>query len=215
MCANREGASPFPYQERTRTMRQAWALAAAIAALLTIGACTDETGAGFAEPDADELKTHLTAEEFAASLADGVMPNIDWIGWNLEGRPIDRFALELRSNEEIVAEYREKGWRLPNGNYRPAGMMARSREESDLHRASKLVVRTLQPSTCPFVPCVAAPLAEAMYRDVAERMGIPYRFPAELVEEHGFTFTLAEYEEAREMLERDRLRARQRMGQVR
>ncbi|MYH48156.1 MAG: hypothetical protein F4151_01150 [Gammaproteobacteria bacterium] len=185
---------------------KAWTLtAAALAATLTLAGCAEGRPASFTEADAPQ--THLTDAEFAASLAAGWMPNIDWIEWNLEGRPLDRFPLELRTKEEIQSEYREKGWRLPNGNYRPAGRMVTSQEERDLHAASNLIIRSLQPLGCPFVPCRLPPSGEDRYRAAAERMGIPYWPVDEVVELAGHKFTPVQYDEAREQRERgDRMR---------
>lgn len=181
---------------------------AAFAATLTLAACTEDSPRRMIE--ANVPRTHLTDTEFADNLAAGRMPNIDWIGWNLEGRPLDRFPLELRTEEEIQAEYRERGRRLPNGNYLPPGLAVTTRGEADLQAAKELVVRTLQPPTCPFVPCVASPVGEEFIRSAAERMGLPYRFPVEHVEADGSRFTPAQYQEMRERSEGDRGKRRSR-----
>ena len=181
---------------------------AALAATLTLAGCAEDGPANMIEAAAPQ--THLTDAEFADSLAAGRMPNVDWIGWNLEGRPLDRFPLELRTKEEIQAEYRERGRRLPNGNYLPLGLAVTTREEADLQAAKELVVRNLQPPACPFFPCVASPTGEEYLREAAERMGLPYRFPVEHVEADAFPFTLADYQEMREWNEREQAERRRR-----
>ena len=145
---------------------------AALAATLTLAGCIEDAPESMIEADAPQ--THLTDAEFADSLAAGRMPNIDWIGWNLEGRPLDRFPLELRTKEELNVEYREKGRRLPSGNFLPPGMLAITRSEVELNKARLLIIRHLQPSTCPFVPCELSPHRESEYRETAEQMNLPY-----------------------------------------
>lgn len=147
-------------------MRHSWTLAAAAALSLTLSC--QEAGGGFtaAEVEIDEVKTHLTAAEFADKLAEGVMPNIDWITWNLEGRPRHIFPLELRTPEEIAVDLREKGVRLPNGNYQKlkfyhgGGPAAR-----ELTWARRQIIRSLQPPSCPFFPCENYPGWEAQIRE--------------------------------------------------
>ncbi len=177
---------------------------------LTAAACTED-GPAASMTEADASQTHLTDAEFAASLAAGRVPNIDWIGWNLEGRPLDRFPLELRTKEEIQAEYREKGRRMPDGSYSRLPHLVSTQSEGDLYAASNLIIRSLQPLDCPFVPCRLPPSGEDRYRAAAKRMGIPYRPVDAVVKLAGHEFTPAQYEEARERRERgDRMRERAR-----
>ena len=171
-------------------MRQAWNTRTPLAALavlaatltLTAVACTEDGPGAVAEPEADEPKTHLTAEEFAASLADGVMPDIDWVGWYRDGTSGDFFPLELRGVEEQRAESEAKGRRLPEGGYMPPGTYAMSMAEIDLHRARNLIIRHLQPPGCKFFPCQLGPHAEDLLEGVAGRLDLPYTRPPEMRE---------------------------------
>ena len=184
---------------------------AALAATLTLAGCAEDGPGSMIEADAPQ--THLMAAAVADSLAAGRMPNIDWIGWNLEGRPLDRFPLELRTKEEILAEEREMGMRLPSGNRAAVGALQTYASVNDLHAARNLIIRSLQPSDCPFVPCRLPPSGEDRYREVAERMGLPYRPVAEVVYLAGHEFTPSQYEDARLWRERDRERTRERNRQ--
>ncbi len=166
---------------------------AVMAAALTLAACTEDGPA-----EADAPRPYLTDVEFADSLAVGRMPNIDWIGWSIKGHPLDRFPLELRTEDEILAEQRERGMRLPSGNYMSPGALRTYASIGELNRAQDLIVRALQPSGCPFVPCRTPPHWEAEYQEVAERLGLPYRPVDEVVQWNGVEFTPAQYEEARE-----------------
>lgn len=151
---------------------------AMMAVALTLGGCTEDGPATFAEPKMpDGPKTHLTSQEFADSLAVGRMPDIDWIGWNLSGRSLDAFPLELRTDEEIIAEYREKGRRLADGSFVPIDWRVSSKADYDLDVARTLIVRHLQPSTCPFVPCESYPAWKGRQQEVANRLGLPYNDP--------------------------------------
>ena len=109
---------------------------AALAVTLTLAGCAEDGPGSMIEADAPQ--THLTDTELADSLAAGRMPNIDWIGWNLEGRPLDRFPLELRTKEEILAEEREMGMRLPSGNRAAVGALQTYASVNDLPRGPKL-----------------------------------------------------------------------------
>ncbi len=161
-----------------KTWTNSIALALMAATLTLTAACTEDGPGAFAEPEMpDGQKTHLTSQEFADSLAVGRMPNIDWIGWNLSGRPLDVFPLELRTEEEIVAEYREKGRRLADGSFVPFDWRVSTKADYDLNVARHLVVRHLQPSTCPFVPCESYPAWRDQHQEVANRLGLPYNDP--------------------------------------
>ena len=158
---------------------KAWTLTATAAAFAALAACTDDGPASFTDAETpSDPPTHITAEEFAAQLADGVMPNIDWIEWNLGGRSLVRFPLELRTAEEINAEYREKGRRLADGSFVPFSWRVSSKADYDLDAARNLIIQHLQPSTCPFVPCEwSYPAWIDSYQEVADRLGLPFNDP--------------------------------------
>ncbi|MYG81347.1 MAG: hypothetical protein F4187_06055 [Gemmatimonadetes bacterium] len=138
--------------------------------MLTIG-CEDTEG-GFAEIDPDGRPTHITSAQFADELANGVRPNIDWVTWYREGRSLDLFPLELRTRDEINAELITKGRRLPGGGY--GSIRSVTHADRELSNAEMLVIRHLQPSDCPIVPCYMGPGPESQFRATAQRLGLPY-----------------------------------------
>ena len=156
----------------------AWTAAAAIVALVAIGGCRD-ADSRFTETVRDAPATHVTAAEFADSLAADVIPNIDWITWYRKGRSLELFPLELRTEAEINAELATKGRRLPDGGH--GSIRYRGRADRDLSNARMLVIRHLQPPECPVVPCYMGPYPESQLEDAANRLGLPY---ALVPEEH-------------------------------
>lgn len=145
--------------------------------LVTLVSCHDAGGA-VAEPETqNESRTHLTSVEFADSLAAGRMPKIDWIGWNIAGRPLDVFPLEVRTEEELQHERVTKGRRLPDGSFIPFSVRVSFKSEYDLDAARSLIIRHLQPSSCPFIPCEMYPAWKDRYQEIADRLGLPYDNP--------------------------------------
>lgn len=143
-----------------------------LAALLVLGACRDDS-AGFTEAGTpDEPQTHVTAAEFADQLADGVIPNIDWITWYREGTSLAIFPLEMRTREEINADLETKGRRLPGGGY--GSIRSRTQADRELSNARMLIIRHLQPADCRVVPCYMGPYPESQFESTANRLGLPY-----------------------------------------
>ena len=126
-------------------MRKAWTLAAAVAALLTIGACRDDGGELAVAPTDAPPPSHITAAEFAEELAADRLPRINWTKWYADGQSETVFPLELRTPEEIETERLEKGRLLPNGNRLPPGAAIRTQFDIDIFKARRRIIRGLEP----------------------------------------------------------------------
>lgn len=106
------------------------------------------------------------------------MPEIDWIGWNIAGRSLDMFPPRAAHGGGVTArEARQKGRRLPDGGFVPFNVLGSFKSEYDLDVARNLIIRHLQPSSCPFFPCETSPAREERYRETADRLGFPYDDP--------------------------------------
>lgn len=123
---------------------KAWTLAAAIAALITVGACQDAASDLAAGPD-DDAATYITADKLAEELSADRLPRINWTKWYMDGQSETLFPLEHRIEEEIEAEYRQSGRLLPNGSRIPPGHAISTTYDRDMARARHRILQSLAP----------------------------------------------------------------------